>query len=54
MGRNLYLPNGVLKVVRMEDFLSSLIRQKPALASRVEKTLAFPILEATSSAVRIG
>ena len=36
----LYLPNGVLNVVKNDDFSSSLICQNPDLASRVEKTVA--------------
>ena len=54
MRRNLYLPYGVLNVVRREDCFSSLIFQNPAFASNIEKTFAFPRLEATSSAVRMG
>ena len=54
MQRNMYLPYGVLNVVRREDCFSSLICQNPAFASNVEKTFAFPRLEVTSSAVRMG
>ena len=54
MQRNMYLPYGVLNVVRREDCFSSLICQNPAFAFNVEKTFAFRSLEATSSAVRMG
>ena len=50
MQRNMYLPYGVLNVVRREDCFSSLICQNPAFASNVEKTFAFPSLEATQYA----
>ena len=50
MRGNLYLPYGVLDVVGREDCFSSLICQTPAFAFNVEKTFAFPSLEATSSA----
>ena len=46
---HLYLPIGVLKVVRYDDFSFSLIWRNPDLASRSKKTQAFGMFQTMSS-----